>query len=232
MSDCRTADTVKLTTNVFLDINIEFVNELTILIKNLGINSTESSKKYNFKPTIFGGGGGPCLPVNTYLLLDITSRLTDGDTTFGIICVGRRSNEHIPYVVIITCDGLVDFHIELTIAMLGIYRPNIRLSSKIINIQRSGGAYIRVYDLYHFGKTVFGICMEYSAIDAVRGADTAVLVTDHELGALDMRVIHEAGCSRLQGCNKPACGHICRTNVQEVGWGSAYANHYAGCGVN
>ena len=39
MPDCKTANAVKLTTNIFRDVNIAFVNELAILFEKLGIDT-------------------------------------------------------------------------------------------------------------------------------------------------------------------------------------------------
>ena len=71
MPNCKTANAVKLTTNVFREINIGFINELSLLFEKLGIDTytvIEAAKsKYNFQPHYPGPGvGGPCLPVNAY----------------------------------------------------------------------------------------------------------------------------------------------------------------------
>ncbi len=70
MPNCKTANAVKLTTNVFRDINIAFVNELALLFEKLGIDTftviEAAKRKYNFQPHFPGPGvGGPCLPVNS-----------------------------------------------------------------------------------------------------------------------------------------------------------------------
>ena len=75
MPDCKTANAVKLTTNVFRDINIAFVNELAILFEKLGIDTNTvldaADKKYNFQIHYPGAGvGGPCLPINSYQMLN------------------------------------------------------------------------------------------------------------------------------------------------------------------
>ena len=71
MPNCKTANAVKLTTNVFRDVNIAFVNELAILFEKLGIDThtviEAARRKYNFQAHYPGPGvGGPCLPVNSY----------------------------------------------------------------------------------------------------------------------------------------------------------------------
>ena len=71
----RTANAVKLTENIFRDINIAFVNELALLYERLGIDFlqviTSAATKYNFLPHFPGAGvGGPCLPANSYYLIE------------------------------------------------------------------------------------------------------------------------------------------------------------------
>ena len=71
---------VKLTTNVFRDINIAFVNELAILFEKIGIDIMtvlEAAKtKYNFQVHYPGAGvGGPCLPVNSYQMLNLARKI-------------------------------------------------------------------------------------------------------------------------------------------------------------
>ena len=83
MPDCKTANVVKLTTNVFRDINIAFVSELSLMFEKLGIDTNKvleaAKKKYNFQVHYPGAGvGGPCLPINSYQLLN-TARRTGVD---------------------------------------------------------------------------------------------------------------------------------------------------------
>ena len=39
MPNCKTANAVKLTTNVFRDINIAFISELSLMFEKLGIDT-------------------------------------------------------------------------------------------------------------------------------------------------------------------------------------------------
>ena len=62
MPDCKTANAVKLTTNVFRDINIAFISELSLMFEKLGIDTMKvldaAKKKYNFQPHFPGPGVG------------------------------------------------------------------------------------------------------------------------------------------------------------------------------
>ena len=102
MENCKTANAVKLTTNVFRDINIAFVSELALMFEKLGIDTMkvlEAAKaKYNFQVHYPGAGvGGPCLPINSYQLLN-TARRTG--VKLSIIESGRLINETMPDHVI------------------------------------------------------------------------------------------------------------------------------------
>lgn len=220
MPDCRTANAVKLTTNVFRDINIAFVNELAILFERLGIDINTvleaAKRKYNFEPHYPGAGvGGPCLPVNSYQMLNVASRMSGGGSLLDMIRAGRRANESMPsHVVDLLYDGLREAGAASgapTVALLGVsYKPNVRdvqlaPSGEIARLLRSRSAGIRVYDPHYAGGTVFGTHVDRSAAEAMRGADAAVLVTAHdELHALDARAIRESGCSVIVDC----CGVI------------------------
>ena len=100
MSNCRTANAVKLTTNVFRDVNIAFINELAILFEKLDIDIMTvlqaASKKYNFQVHYPGAGvGGPCLPVNSYQMLNSAKKLNDS-VKLKIIENARQINESMP----------------------------------------------------------------------------------------------------------------------------------------
>ena len=80
MPNCKTANAVKLITNVFRDVNIAFVNELSLMFEKLGIDTMKvleaAKKKYNFQVHYPGSGvGGPCLPINSYRSEEHTSEL-------------------------------------------------------------------------------------------------------------------------------------------------------------
>lgn len=224
MPDCRTANAVKLTTNVFRDVNVAFVNELAILFERLGIDITTvleaAKKKYNFEPHYPGAGvGGPCLPVNSYQLLNTASRLDGGGSLLEIIRASRRANESMPsHVVEMTCDGLAEARVKLdsstVVAILGLsYKPNVRdvqlaPSKPIMEMLKSKGIRIRAYDPHYTGEAILGVRVEDSADAAMRGAHAAILVTDHDdLRRLDMHTVSESGCKVFVDCRGVSSPH-------------------------
>ena len=134
MPDCKTANAVKLTTNVFRDVNIAFVNELAILFEKLGIDIftvLEAAKtKYNFQVHYPGSGvGGPCLPVNSYQM--INSSINFSNDFVQLIKMSRKINEKMPkHVIKLLKESLKEARKvveECTITILGIsYKPNVK----------------------------------------------------------------------------------------------------------
>jgi len=192
MPDCKTANAVKLTTNVFRDVNIGFINELSLMFDKLGIDTLKvldaAKRKYNFQIHYPGPGvGGPCLPINSYQFLNTAART---NSKLSIIEQGRKINEKMPeYVVNLTLDG---FKIskksikDSSILILGIsYKPDVKdiqLSPAeiIINKLKTLGAKIKIYDPYFKGSQVFGINVEQNIDDILSKVDAAIIVTAHK----------------------------------------------------
>lgn len=193
MSNCKSANAAKLTTNVFRDINIAFVNELAMLFEKMGIDILEvlkaCDKKYNFQIHYPGAGvGGPCLPVNSYQFLNTSRRIADG--VLRIIEAAREINEHMPrHTVELLEDALNEAGKPVknsTIAILGVsYKPNvgdIQLSpaEEIIKNLDELGAKIKIYDPYFKSINVFSHQTEESFENAIKDSDGAILVTAHK----------------------------------------------------
>ena len=192
MPDCKTANAAKLTSNVFRDVNIAFVNELAMLFEKLGIDIIKvleaCDKKYNFQTHYPGAGvGGPCLPVNSYQMLNSAKGIGDG--MLKIIKAAREINEHMPYHVIdLLANALNEAGKTLkgsTIAILGLsYKPNIRdiqltPAEDIIKRLDKLQAKIKIYDPYFKSVEVFSHNTEDNLLNAITNADAALLITAH-----------------------------------------------------
>ncbi len=193
MPDCKTANAAKLTANVFRDINIAFVNELAILFENLGIDIIKvleaCDKKYNFETHYPGAGvGGPCLPVNSYQILN-SARGMENNGLLKIIRAARETNESMPYhVVELLSDALNQVGKSVkgsTIALLGIsYKPNVKdiqlaPAESIIKRLDELQAITKIYDPFFKSSNVFSHKTENSLMDTITGADAAVIITAH-----------------------------------------------------
>ena len=192
MENCKTANAVKLTTNVFRDINIAFVNELALMFEKIGVDTMkvlEAAKaKYNFQVHYPGAGvGGPCLPINSYQLLN-TARRTG--VKLSIIESGRKINESMPnHVIQLISDAFKECNKPLknsTLLILGVsYKPNVKdiqlsPAKHIIKKLRNLGMIVHIYDPFYSGTEVFDIQVESELDSILPKMDGAVIVTGHD----------------------------------------------------
>lgn len=193
MPDCKTANAVKLTTNVFRDINIAFVNELAILFEKIGIDIMkvlEAAKtKYNFQVHYPGAGvGGPCLPVNSYQMLNLAKKIDSN--LLNIVKVARQVNESMPqHVTSLLGEGFIEAGKNIKnseVLILGVsYKPDVKdiqitPAEQIINKLKELHANVKIYDPYFKSTQVFGITTEHNLVDALENTDAAIIVTAHK----------------------------------------------------
>ena len=192
MPDCKTANAVKLTTNVFRDINIGFISELSLMFEKLGIDTLKvldaAKKKYNFQIHYPGAGvGGPCLPINSYQLLNAARR---AGVSLNMIEAGRQINEKMPeHVIELTLDAFKELNKSIQnndILILGIsYKPDVKdiqltPAEHIIKKLQSLGANVHIYDPYFSSSKVFGINVEENLDGIISKVDAAIIVTAHK----------------------------------------------------
>jgi len=193
MPNCKTANAVKLTTNVFRDLNIAFVNELALIFEKAGIDIMtvlEAAKtKYNFQVHYPSAGvGGPCLPVNSYQMINFAKNFTS--KTFDIVETGRKINEKMPFHTIeLLEDALNETNKSLSgssILVLGVsYKPDIKdiqhsPVEKIIEILRDKSANILIYDPYYKNSEIFGIKLSEDLISSLENCDALIIATAHK----------------------------------------------------
>jgi len=193
MPNCKTANAVKLTTNVFRDINIAFVNELALMFEKLGIDTMkvlEAAKaKYNFQVHYPGAGvGGPCLPINSYQLLN-TARRTG--VKLSIIESSRKINELMPdHVIQLTIDAFNESKKSLEkskILIMGIsYKPNVKdiqlsPAKDIIKKFQNLGSIVHIYDPFFSSTEIFGLQVENNFENILSEMDAVVIVTGHDV---------------------------------------------------
>ena len=192
MPNCKTANAVKLTTNVFRDVNIAFVNELSLMFEKLGIDTMKvleaAKKKYNFQVHYPGSGvGGPCLPINSYQFLNSARRI---GVKLSIIESSRKINEKMPdHVVELTSDAFKESNKSIQnseILILGVsYKPNVKdiqlsPAKYIIKKFQNLGANVHIHDPNFSSTEVFGIKVEDNLDDIISKMDAAIIVTGHD----------------------------------------------------
>ena len=193
MPNCKTANAVKLTTNVFRDLNIAFVNELAILFEKVGIDIMTvldaAKTKYNFQVHYPGPGvGGPCLPVNAYQMINLAKNM--GFDTLKSVEMGRTINESMPtHVIDLLSDAFIESKKSLensNVLVLGIsYKPDVKdiqispaevIIEKLKNLKTN----ILIYDPYFKSTNVFNLQTESNLIEALQKSDALILVTAHK----------------------------------------------------
>ena len=200
VSDPKTANAVKLTENLFRDVNIALANEFALLYEKLGVDAIEvinaCATKYNFMPHYPGAGvGGPCLPSNSYYL--ISEGVRAGNIPY-IIRLAREINDRMPdHVVELVGEALNEAGKtirESRIAILGVaYKPNVKdvqltPVERVFSRLKEMGAQVQLYDPMFKGERVFGLLVRDKLEDAVRNADCIVVGTAHnEFKNLDLR---------------------------------------------
>ena len=204
MPNCKTANAVKLTTNVFRDINIAFISELSLMFEKLGIDTNKvleaATKKYNFQVHYPGAGvGGPCLPINSYQLLNTAKRT---GSNLSIIESGRKINEKMPeHVIDLTTNAFDQVSLPLEnshILILGVsYKPNVKdiqltPAEEIIKKLQNNNVIVHLYDPYFTSTEIFGITVEKNIEDIISKVDATIIVTGHdEFKKLDISLFNK-----------------------------------------
>ncbi len=92
--DIRTAEAAKVIENAQRDINIAFINEVTMIFNKMGLSAYDvlaaARTKWNFLPFAPGLVGGHCISVDPYYLAEAATRLRHHPE---VILAGRRIND-------------------------------------------------------------------------------------------------------------------------------------------
>lgn len=159
VSNCDTAEAVKLTENIFRFINIALVNELKRIYTPMGIDIWEvidaaKTKPFGFMPFYPGAGvGGHCIPIDPYYLT-WKAREFNLDTKF--IELAGQINRGMPYYVVSQLVGALNAAGHPVkgsrILVLGVaYKPDIpddreSPSYAVMDILHEKGALVDYYD--------------------------------------------------------------------------------------
>ncbi len=195
-SSARVAETCKLLENTFRAVNIGLVNELAQLCHTLGIDTWEviaaaATKPFGFMPFYPGPGiGGHCIPLDPHYL-SWKARMHGFEARF--ISLAEEVNSRMPeHVVDLVTKGLNQHRKAVNgskILIMGVaYKRDIddmRESPALAiieNLQKLGAEvafhdpYVSEIHLEANDQRMSGIPL---SLEAVKGADCVVIVTDH-----------------------------------------------------
>lgn len=200
VSDCKTAEAVKLTENIFRSVNIALVNELKVVYAAMGIDVHEvldaaSTKPFGFMKFTPGPGlGGHCIPIDPFYL---TWKAREFGVHTRFIELAGEVNTAMPnYVVNQTVAGLNDVKKAVNgsrILLVGLaYKPDVddmRESPTFILMElfERMGAEVEFYDPHIPAIQPTREHAKYNGRQSViwnqqvvEGFDAVVIVTDHK----------------------------------------------------
>ena len=180
LTDCRTAELVKVIENTYRDINIAYANELALLSEELDVDVWEAIRLANDHPRVNimfpgPGVGGHCIPVDPHFLSNANPFVTE------LIQTSRRINERMPHVVVRRVAEYVQP--GATIAVLGAaYKANVddtreSPTEQVEELLHERGFTTRVFDPV---ADRYVRPLAATIEEAVTGADAVVLMVGHD----------------------------------------------------
>jgi len=191
-SSIKVAEAAKVIENSQRDLNIAFVNELSVIFDRIGIDTLEvleaAGSKWNFLPFRPGMVGGHCIGVDPYYL---THKAEELGYHPQVILAGRRINDNMArYAARNVIKRMLQNGIDVPRSTIGVQGitfkencPDIR-NSKVADLVRelqAWGATVVVADPWADPAEVqheYGIAL--GTIDAAHPVDALVVAVGHE----------------------------------------------------
>ncbi|NBK97814.1 MAG: nucleotide sugar dehydrogenase [Erysipelotrichia bacterium] len=188
----KVAEAAKVIENSQRDINIAFMNELSIIFNKLGIDTTSvlkaASTKWNFLNFTPGLVGGHCIGVDPYYL---TYKAEEMGYHSQIILAGRKINDNMgKYVAENTVKLMIKANKQIKgskVAVLGLTFkencPDVRNTKvvDIINELKEYGINTVIHDPQADKKEVFDVYgIELKEIEDIKDVDAVILAVPHE----------------------------------------------------
>lgn len=161
VSDCKTAEAVKLTENIFRSVNIALVNELKVVYEAMGIDVHEvidaaATKPFGFMKFTPGPGlGGHCIPIDPFYL---TWKAREFEKHTRFIELAGEINTDMPKYVIERTIQALNAHKKAMngskILVIGLaYKPDVddmreSPTFKIFDLLKKNGARVSYFDPY------------------------------------------------------------------------------------
>jgi len=191
-SSLKVAEAAKVIENSQRDLNIAFVNELSVIFDRLGIDTIEvleaAGSKWNFLPFRPGMVGGHCIGVDPYYL---THKAEEVGYHPQVILAGRRINDNMAhYSAHGVIKRMLQNGIDVSKSRIGVMGitfkencPDIR-NSKVIDLileLQSWGVKVVVTDPWADAQEVkheYGINLE--SIDSIKKVDSLIVAVGHK----------------------------------------------------
>ena len=191
-SSIKVAEAAKVIENSQRDLNIAFVNELSVIFERIGIDTLEvleaAGSKWNFLPFRPGMVGGHCIGVDPYYL---THKAEELGYHPQIILAGRRMNDNMArYAARNVIKRMLQNSIDVARSKVGVMGitfkencPDIR-NSKVADLVKelqSWGVTVVVSDPWADAAEVkheYGI--ELGVINALNPVDSLVIAVGHQ----------------------------------------------------
>jgi UDPglucose 6-dehydrogenase len=190
-TDVASAEMIKLASNAFLATKISFINEIANVSEELGADVTEVARGMGLDERIGSqflragiGYGGSCFPKDVSALKQLAG---NSGYHFQLLTAVIEVNELQKRRTIGKLQKHLGSLVGREIALLGVaFKPNtddVREATSLVLAARlqSEGAHVRVYDpiaTERARELLGGTRVCDSALDALDGADAAVLVTE------------------------------------------------------
>jgi UDP-N-acetyl-D-mannosaminuronic acid dehydrogenase len=180
LTDCTTAEMVKLIENTSRDVCIALANETALLCEQLRINFWDVQKLANRHPRVNlhmagPGVGGHCISVDPWFLVEQYPEQAK------LIHLARQRNDAMPAHVVERTYALLQGIEDPKVAVLGLaFKGNVddmreSPSLHVVRAFHEKGLRFGVHDPYVKNSTI-----ELSSLDdCFRGADLVLLLTDH-----------------------------------------------------
>ena len=182
LTDATTAEIVKLSENIYRDVNIALANDLASVCDAIGADIFQVIQMANLHPRVNihspgPGVGGYCIPVASRFLL------ADKPADAPVIQAARRVNSERPQRTVDAALAALNHVSDPRVAVLGVaYKGGVgdardSPASDIIDGLTGAGAIVSAYDPFATAADFERPLVSFD--DALRGADMAVVVTDH-----------------------------------------------------
>jgi len=196
VSSPTVAEMVKVYENVFRNVNIALVNELTLLCHRMNLNVWEiieaaASKPYGFMPFSPGPGiGGHCIPVDPYYL---AAKAREYDFHVRFIELAAAVNDSMPYHVVSTTTSALGamgktLRSAKTLVLGAAYKKDISdvresPALKILELLQKSGASVAYHDPHVPQLTLGhpGIALTSTPLtdETLSEVDCVIIATDH-----------------------------------------------------